>query len=375
MNLPLYQTPAVYEQALARHAQNVRWMKGVLCTCFSSTTQQADPKCSYCKGRGTRYLVPQRASIHEELQHCSYRGAVSTSLRYVPGSVVVRYESTRQSISIVDQSDGLSVLLASPYPKPYDRLLVSYESNLLVSVTADICDVIATLSATRLVVRPRSTLLQSQGMDYESTIAAVQQVAVVYDDATQGTLPVVKVERELITLDTTGVTKVITEIRATYSHALPFRFLVHSISEKVKWESGYVAENAQAMVIVPAYVKASVNDLFTILSAEQVANIVIDPVAGSNDVVRNYYDLSKILDAQSSVGTALDLSKVSIYNRNEIVWVTGYKPTTRYMLQVLYHPTFVALPTLPTLRNAEDKAFVNRINVVEYTRLSGKTTF
>ena len=65
---------------------------------------------------------------------------------------------------------------------------------------------------------------------------------------------------------------------------------------------------------------------------------------------------------------------VEIFERNQLKWNVT-KPTTPYVAQFTYHPTYTALTSMHSLRNAENKSFVNRISVKQFDRVHDKVVY
>jgi len=364
MYLSEYQTVEAYEQALEHHAQFVRWMKAIPCTCITETGQP-QISCPYCRGRGFFYKPPVKGKILNELAHCNYQGEIFLQHNCVSGSAVVLDVVTQQAYEVSSYSGNQIVLTSAP--NPATLLNITYEIDFTTNIVSDSCAIVD-IESTYLVVKPSKVSLTKKGQEYQGTIVSVSSVVV--DGVSYSAADI---QRDLITVNAAATSSSI--VTANYMVSYPQRLLVHSISEKMKWQDGYAQEEADAIVVVPYYVKASNQDLFTIMSAKQVASVIVDPTQSvGNDVIGQYYDIAELLALYNPDGSEIDISQVSIYNRNEIKWAAS-KPTTRYTVQLSYHPTFAVIPTLPTLRSAQDDQFVNKLNVVEFSRMSKNWTF
>lgn len=366
-NFPVFQHRDVYEAALARHGQSLRWMRGITCTCISSDTSQADPSCLLCYGRGVRYSAPESSQFNERV--LSVDGLIILQFSPIGGVVTVFDERTEQQLAVTSVVQNRVQL--SSTPSGHSPLLVSYNAGFQKSVVNVLCTVVDSGDPNYLWLQPGGVDVRSFATAFEVSILTTPAPAVL--DSASVTVPVLSVDRNLL-----RIARPVTlngPYRASFSYIKPFKFLLHSVSEKMKWDTGYVAEEADAVLVVPWYIKLGVQDVVTMLSGRQAANAVLMSTAGVTDPIRNYFDVVELVRAYNASGVELDISKASIVNRNEILWQSGFRPTGKYSIQFLYRPTFVVLPSLPTLRNAEDSAFVNRVSVSEYTRLTGTNTF
>lgn len=365
-----FQNVRAYEEALARHAQYVRWMKGYRCPCLNPNTGQADPACSACNGRGVAYKTPGALSVLQEVARHDNSGRVyPMSIPVVLGTPVVTRRGVELTLAASQPSDGSYVQLDPPYPRAWEQLYIDYDFTLVISVLNENSTVI---DATKFVLRTIASLFTEKGKTFEGSIKEATRV---YNVTRAETYTVVDAIKEYIYLQAMGTWESGDVLQVDYKYVKPSAFLLLGISEKMRYTQAYVAEEAEALLIVPYYVKVSSVDLFTALSSEQEASIVIDPTTGSgDDEINGYFDVSElgyIIDengVEYTIGTSVEL-----YGRNKLKWNVT-KPTVSYSVVFLYHPTFSALIDLPSLRNAENKSFVSKINLKLFDRTSGEFT-
>jgi len=154
--------------------------------------------------------------------------------------------------------------------------------------------------------------------------------------------------------------------------------LVHSVSSKIRYESAYIIDSADAVVQSAYYFDIRPNDLITSLAMEIPGYTIINPLltgAGANDVVSEVFDVARITGIVDANGTEFNVStSVRLVGRNEIQWLVT-KPLVNYTLQFMYNPTFAGLTTYDTARFSENKSFVNRLNVMLRDRLTKEITF
>lgn len=157
------------------------------------------------------------------------------------------------------------------------------------------------------------------------------------------------------------------ELWVTYTYTMVFQFLISGISEKQRWTSPFITKEADVQLTAPHWTRISPNDVFTLLSAEQIGEEVIDPSAyndGQLHMIRSYFDTHRILEVVDLDGNYHD--DVHLVGRNQVWWPNG-APNTRYTVQFLYHPSYTSIESFASLRNAENKAFVNKIMLKKWT--------
>lgn len=357
-----YQTQARYEEALARHAQWIRWMKSALCPCLSQETNQPNPNCSLCEGRGYTYRTPNKLRVLQEVVKHDSSGKLYP--KYTPVTDPVVWRQGSQLTLGSQPADGSYIQLASPYPKSYELVRADYTYNPIITVTGENSEVYGTNT-----LRTIATRFTDRGKTFEGSVASVTQV---YNVTRDETYTVSLFAKEFIYLDSMGTYQAGDTLQVDYSYVKPFRFMLIHISQKMRYERGYVLEGADALLVTPRFVRVAPNDLITALSAEQVASAIVSPQPSGNDVIRNYYDISSLVYVVNVYGVEYEVGvDVELYKRNELKWNVA-KPPSQYSVQFTYHPTFAAMPDLQGTRNSEDKTFVNRVNLAQYDRTDAR---
>lgn len=363
-----FQTVLRYDDALLRHSQWIRWVTGITCPCLTADTGAPDPHCSVCKGRGKIYSTPGQFRILDEAAKHDGLGHVYTSKPYMAGTVTVKRHGVPLTLDPVQPVDRSYVQLALPFPKAYEVLSMDY----LYTPDIAVADENSTVYGTNLlqVVVP---LFTERGKSFEGSLKSVSRVYNVTRDKLYTVTSFMKVYIELAGMES-WVSGDILEVDYVYQR--PYPFLLTGISPKLRYTQPYVLENADATLVTPYWAQVSPDDLFTAMAVEQTGKVVINPNTGAgNDVITAYYDISRLLRAVDQTGHDYAVgSDVVIFGRNELKWLTG-KPLTPYTAQFTYHPTYIALDQMHTLRNAENKAFVNRISVKQFDRVHDKVEY
>ncbi len=360
-----FQTVKAYEDALARHGQWCRWVKVLTCPCITPETGQPSISCPLCKGRGRIYKNPGPFTIEQEITPHDGNGRVYPKFTpVVAGSASV----WRQGVSLPlgsQPADGSYIQLAAPYPRNYQRVRANYTFDPTVSVTSEDSEV---YDSTNAVLRVTAARFQDRGKSYEGSIDAVTRVR---NTTRSEDLVVSEYRKEFIYLESLQSWQSGDVLEVDYTYVQPFDFMLHSISARRRYDSAYVIDQADATLVTPYWAQVSPKDLITSLSAVIPAFAVIDPTnTAGNDEVGDYYDLSSLTNLIGQDGTEYVIgTNVVLHGRNELRWLTA-KPTQKYTVHFLYHPTFTALTTYDTARSSENKSFVNRTNVMMFDKIS-----
>jgi hypothetical protein len=361
------QTRDAYERVLSHHGQWFRWTKGFLCPCLSEVTQQPDPQCNVCGGRGFIYRNPRSFKILYEFPRHDVLGRVY--LEYPLwnndiNSVEVRDKNGNVMPLGVQPPDYSYIQLAgSSFPYPFEPMTARYEAALLLNAVGENSEVVATNT-----LRPAGP----QKLTEEGKIVsgAVELVTRVYNASRGETYTVSSINKDYVYLTSMGTWQAGDTLEVDYSYTPPLSLVMYGISQKMRWERSYIADEANAVLVTPYYLRPRPEDLFTALSQEQGAEEIIDPAPLGNDVLHRFFDVASIEAVIRKDGYQYDpVADVRLFGRNELQWITT-KPTQRCVVVLTYHPTYRGLSNLPSVRNSENKSFAIRTSVVMFDRVS-----
>lgn len=363
-----YQKVQAYEEALTRHGQQVRWTRSTKCPCIASDTLQPNPMCTICNGRGSIYSVPGRFAIRQEIARHSAANVYPAYTPVIPGTIKVTHQGVVQTLGI-QPIDGAYVVLANRLPGYY-RLIIDYEFDSILSVE----DEDSTKSGLNT-LQTVATLTTHHGQQVEGTVASVSKV---YNVTRDENYDVLSFYKEYIYLDNMGSWQTGDIMEVSYTYVNPFNFVISGVSPKMRYSGVYIADEADAILLTPYWAKISPDDLFTALTQEQNGQLIIDPDVvgvGGPDVIRNCFDVARLSTVVDVYGNYYNIgTDVVLHERNQILWLTT-KPTVKYAVEYYYHPTYRALTNFQTLRHAENKDFVNKVNLKLFDRMSGEVTF
>lgn len=364
-----YQTVQNYEQALARHGQYVRWTRAIVCPCLNPVTNQPDLRCTLCSGRGRIYSTPGRFNVQWEIARHNNVGKVyPKNAGLIVGSAAVYRKSTALALASIQPSDGSYVQLDPPYPKEWERVFLNYTFSSDEEVSGENAQVVATNT-----LKVTGLLTQYRGRYYPGSIASV---SLVYNETKAETYTVRKFEKDFIFLTGMGTWASGDVLSVNYVFVRPFNFVLSGVTPKMRYERPYILDEATSQLLTPYYCRVSPDDLITCLTSEHIGSAIIDPtMTVGNDVINNYYDIVKLNRIVDQSGTSYNVdSDVTLAGRNEIHWNVT-KPTRRYTVQFFYNPTYIALKDFSSMRTAENKEFVNKINLMQYDMINAKRTF
>lgn len=366
-----FQTVKRYEAALARHGQWIRWIQSIKCPCLVNNSMNPDPSCDQCNGRGRLFFTPGQFRILDETAKHDGNGKIYPAYTpVVDGTQSVYHQGTALALSGSQPSDGSYIQLASPYPELYRTLQISYEFTPDISITSEDSEVYSTN-----VLRTVATRFVDRGKSFEGSVKSVSRV---YNVTRDETYTVSSATKEYIYLDAMGTWMAGDVLEVDYVYIKPFYFMMSAVTGKMAYEQAYILPEADSILVTPYWAQVSPEDLFTAMAQEQLASVVVRPTAPSgNDVINSHFDLSRLIRLVDKLGNSYTVGpgkNVEIYGRNELQWNIT-KPTKAYTVQFTYHPTYTALVNLHTLRNAENKAFVNRINLKRYEHIHSKEVY
>ena len=368
-----FQTVNRYEDALVRHGQWIRWTQALKCACVNSDTMQPDPSCDVCQGRGKIYREPSQFQILDERVKHDGRGRLfPKNTPVVPGLARVYRKGVSVPLAASQPADGSYIQIDPPFPEPYRILEATYFFTTDVSVTGENSTV---YSETAFILRIIAGRFDERGKSFEGSIKSVSRV---YNVTKDETYTVATISKEFITLTGLGTWTIGDVLEVDYVYVKPFDFMLTGVSGRLRYEQPYVLDEADATLVTPYWAQPAPEDLFTALAQEQLGAVIIQPVSPTaNDVITASFDLSRLLRVIDSAGMDYSVgpgNDVQLFGRDELQWNVT-KPTIPYTVQYTFHPTYTALTNLHTLRNSENKAFVNRVSVKLFDRLNGKETF
>jgi hypothetical protein len=273
------------------------------------------------------------------------------------------------ALNPVQPPDNSYIQLAFPWPTTNIKLYANYRFEQTTSIVDENCNVI------------RANILEAIGLsfNYKGRIyqGDIVKCTRVYNKTKDEFYEVDFSAKQFIYLKNMGAWSNGDTLQVDYTFMQPYQMVVHSVSPQRAWRDGFILDSSDAVVQSAYYYDIYASDLITPLSMEVESSEIVDPRANPNnwDILKSVYDVGIIYAIIDQSGREYDpIASVAIVNRNELHWI-GPKPTTRYTVKFMYHPTFVGMPSMDTSRSAENKKFVNRINVKLRDKINNQVTF
>jgi len=351
-SIPVYQTPELYESALARHGQYVRWYSSLPCFCVDDVGR-ADPQCMVCYGKGSIYHpVVAKRTVEEG-------AGMKNKYIYPTGKI--------QSVNRVYKGDNTE-LSYSTYTPTYIELDVPLKSgsfyyvDYMEDLTENYTGVATYLGngLIRVPIEMRSTI---HG-DFIGEIYSITYLR----NVTQGNKEMQVVghwEDLVLTLDAPDPGDV---LEISCSSVYPIRMLVVGIQQKDRNENFGVIQDGDLSLTFPGYLPVGPGDLVTLLKAEQKSAVVSSYVDEQTEIEIPFFHVKEIIMIQDEIG---EVTGASIIKNNKLLF-GDRKPKGRFSISFTYNPTFIILDSLPSLRYGENKVFPKKVMLKRYDMFNRK---
>lgn len=359
-----FQTPQNYEAALSRHAQKVRWLQATTCPCISIDTNQPDPSCSVCRGRGYIYKNPTVFYDYEESVRHTNLGRVYPSKKLVSKDRIKIYRKGELLEVDLDKSTETVIQLKQPFPKTWEVLSAEYYWTPLERVEKENSKVIGTN------VIQINTVETVRDRRIPVSLESVEEVRNATKDEV---LTVSGFAKNFIYVQDMLNWEEGDTLEVTYTYVPPFDFLLVGVTGRIRYEQPYVLEDSDVVLVTPYWAQIGANDLITALSVNRLIDTVVDDV---NDVhtFKNIFDIEEIVSVIDQSANVYASPDVVLQDRNSMKWNIQNHPE-KYTVKLKYHPTYTALTNLQGIRSAENKLFANRIGLKQYDILTDKVVF
>jgi len=341
------QNVQLYEGALRRHGQYMRWYTSSRCYCIDEMGR-ADPACKACLGRGELYSpVTEVRRIDRGMSFGSNIITTKANIKSI-NRVFNNQNVDLDYSSFLNDTITLSTML-----KKGRMYHIDYNEDL----TEDYVDE-ATYEGRGLIRVPIIGVSTIYG-DFIGELITVNSVT---NTTTSESVNVVSFWENLILTDTYVDEADELEVDCTFVN--PVRFLISGISSKERYELSHVAPEADAQLTVPGFYYMGAGDIITLLKAEQRASMVGNS-DGSDFHRLPFFHVKSIFKIIDEVGIIAD---AVLIRNNEIEW--GSRIPEKFSITLTYNPTFAVLPDLPTMRYAEDKVFPRKVMLKQWDMFS-----
>lgn len=332
------QNVELYEGALRRHGQHMRWYTASKCYCIDDMGR-SDPACKKCLGRGDIYSpVTQVRKVDRGMS----TGSTIITTKSIIKSINRVFNNRNEDLSYGSFSDDVIVL---------DEVLAKgrmYHVDYYEDLTESYLDS-ATYEGRGLIRVPIvgvSTL-------YGDFIGEIISISSVTNVTKSESINVISFWENLILTD--SYIDITDELEVDCIFVNPVKFLISGINQKERYELSHTLPEADAQLTVPGFYYMGSGDIITLLKARQRASVV-GKSNGSSFHSLPFFHVRSIFNIIDEIGTITD---AVIVRNNEIKW--GDRIPEKFSITLMYSPTFAILPDLPMMRYQEDKVFPRKV--------------
>lgn len=156
----------------------------------------------------------------------------------------------------------------------------------------------------------------------------------------------------------------------TVKYVNPIRFMLVHLSEKMKRQGSYIADEGDASMTVPYNCYMGVDDVIIQLVGEQRGQSN-QRMTDTNEVELPSFDVTQVLNVEDGTGTVyVPGTDFVIRKGNRMVWITANKPADKFSVIYLYHPAFTIFNIKPTVRTPEDQRMPRRVTLKLFEKLN-----
>ena len=330
------QNKALYEGALNRHGQYVRFYRSEVCYCMDDMGR-ADPACKVCLGRG--YIYSPVTSI-ERTDSGMGNGGKYIDVKGKIKSIIRVYGSDNQDIEYSTFNNSTIELVENLKSGKYYN--VDYIEDLEVSYSG-----IATYKGKGIISIPIIGYETLEG-DF---LGEIEEIISMTNVTRSEEINIISFWEDLVLTDSYAEES--DEINTVCKYVKPLKLLISGISPKQRYENSFAIEEADLQLTFPGSWFIGAGDIITLLKAEQKASMV---GRGSSDYKLPFFHTKSILSIRDEYGLIED---AIIVRNNEIKW--GERIPDKFSINITYNPTFSVIDSLPSLRNAENKVFPKKV--------------
>lgn len=366
---------ANYEALIDRHGQWTRWRTAAMCPCVDKHTQQPDPHCEKCGGRGWIYGY-QDAQILQTSAAVDTNGLVTIEEEYEGDSLVKVYDGNGKEYTKAEKF-GRYIAINDTFTKGvyYNIILKRETAKTIESATLENCG-----GNFYKVPGLENSRLNIEGIYYTapSDIESIESVA---DENGENftvehfRLNLAYIPPKTSTDEETGEETEIYpsgNLTATnIKYIPPFTFAVlnqiHNKMDLAQMEK----VGGEAVVSFPYSCDVSENDVLTVLAGTITQKSMIVRKKSGTDIIPAFFveSIVKITGKDAEYENGVDYVLVGT---NEIKWISENAPESGEGYSITYkvYPTYVVVRNIPQLRSSENQRLPKKAIVKLFTSYS-----
>ena len=351
---------ANYEALIKRHGQWVRWRTAAKCPCVEKNTQQPDPHCENCGGRGYIYGNQKEQLIHT-VATVDLNGILDVGDSYLDDSLVKVYDCNGNVYTQTEKFGQFISLNAKSFVKgSYFNVVLKREiAKKIESVVLENCG-----GNYYRVSGIESRRMNIDGIYYTAP-GDVISIERVFDESGEE----FKVEQYRLNL--AYIPPKIVEIKEkteiypsgsltakNVKYIEPFTFAVLNQNLNKADFAQMEAAHGDAVVTFPYSCDVSENDVLTVLAGTITQKSMVVHTKEDYDVLPAFFveSIVKIIGKEKEFENGVDYVLIGT---NGIKWISGNKPDVREVYSATYkiYPTYTVVKSIPQLRSSENQRF------------------
>lgn len=367
-----------YEALIKRHGQWVRWRTSCMCPCAEKNTQQPNPHCEKCGGRGYIYGY-QDSQILQTTATVDANGILDIGSDYLSDSLVKVYDNNGRNFTEAEKFGQYVSLNAKNLTKGtyYNVVLKRDIAKTIESVVLEDCG-----GSYYKVPGIESKRLNIEGI-YYSAPADVLSIESVTDEEgdefeiEQYRLNFAYIPPKIVEDEETGEK---TEVYPTgnltaknVKYIEPFTFAVLNQNLNKIDLSQMDLVNGDAVVSYPYSCDVSENDVLTVLAGTITQKNMITHTNLSCDEIPAFFveSIVQVLGKDKEFVNGVDYVLVGT---NSIKWISDNKPGVGEGYSITYkvYPTYTVVKNIPQLRSSENQRFPKKAVVKLLSSYSAK---
>lgn len=369
---------ANYEALIKRHGQWVRWRTSCMCPCVEKNSQQPDPHCEKCGGRGYIYDY-QKSQVLQTTATVDNNGILTLNEDYLNDNLVKVYDQSGKVYADAQKYGQFIDLNTNRFVKGsyYNVVLNRDSAKTIENTTLEDCG-----GNYYKVPGIESKRLNIEGIYYTAP-ADVLSIESVTDEegeefeVEQYRLNLAYIPPKIIEDEETGEE---TEVYPTgnltaknVKYIEPFTFAVLNQNLN-KMDIAQMDEvNGDAVVSFPYSCDVSENDVLTVLAGTITQKNMITHTKLDCDEIPAFFveSIVQVIGKDKEFENGVDYVLVGT---NSIKWISDNKPNVGEGYSITYkvYPTYTVVKNIPQLRSSENQRFPKKAVVKLMSSYSAK---
>lgn len=354
---------ANYEALIKRHGQWIRWRTAAKCPCVEKNTQQPDPHCEKCGGRGYIY-GNQKEQLIYTVTTVDLNGILDVGDSYLDDSLVKVYDCNGNVYTQAEKFGQFISLNAKSFVKgSYFNVVLKREiAKKIESIVLEYCGgnyyKVSGIESRRMNIDGIYYTAPSDVISIESVIDGNgEKFAVEQYRLNLAYIPP-KIVENAETGEKTDIYPVGDLTAKNVKYIEPFTFAVLNQNLNKMDLAQMQIVNGDAVVSFPYSCDVSENDVLTVLAGTITQKNMITHTKLSCDEIPAFFveSILQVLGKDKEFVNGVDYILVGT---NSIKWISDNKPRVGEGYSITYkvYPTYTVVKNIPQLRSSENQRF------------------